>query len=172
MWKFSGQDSNLHHSCNQNHCSDNVRSLPARPPGNSLLCFHFSLSSHALLCVLLSLPCSLSPPPLSLSLSLSHTHTHTHTLKTGSVGFQNPLRNWGRWEGGQTKSRHCYFNLVNLSLIYRWTVGTHPLRIIYMQQSSINEACYYHVLFDAIAQISNLRSASIFISLTITPWLL
>jgi len=35
MWKFPGQESNLHHSSDPSHSSDNTRSITARSPGNS-----------------------------------------------------------------------------------------------------------------------------------------
>ena len=38
--KFLGQESNLHHSSNQN-CRSDIKSLTARPPGNSHTCFYW-----------------------------------------------------------------------------------------------------------------------------------
>ena len=37
MWKFLGEGSNSSHGSDPSHSSDNTKSLPAEPPGNSKL---------------------------------------------------------------------------------------------------------------------------------------
>ena len=41
IWKFLGQGSNLSHSSDPSHTSDNARSLTTRPPENSSITFFF-----------------------------------------------------------------------------------------------------------------------------------
>ena len=53
MWRFSGQESNLHHNRDPSHCSDNARFLTHCATGERLQIFE---NTHYCLCFVYSLP--------------------------------------------------------------------------------------------------------------------